>query len=84
MIDLKKALKLTDCRSDEVVFLKWEDKKLEILTVVDIRNKYDMRRVKVTKIKPKFYKYDYAGMEFEVKEGKGEYHEGKGTGSGKH
>ena len=70
MVDLKEALKLTGCRSDKVVFLQWKNKGLEILTVADIINKYDLRKIKVTKIKPRFDEYGYDGMEFEVRDSK--------------
>lgn len=74
MIDLYTAMKLTNLfQSNDTVHLRRKGQmfksEYEILTVNDIKNKYDMRRTKVTKICPYFCCGEYEGLLFTIQGG---------------
>lgn len=69
MITLYKACKLIQLEDSEICYLRKKDASrydCEILTGKDIKNKYDMRDTHVVSIKPRFFEYDYCGMELEI------------------
>lgn len=75
MITLKEALKVTKISEDEILYIRkkeTEKYQVEILTLKEIRNKYDMKNIIVTGIQPRFLCGNYHGMEFEIKKKKEE------------
>ena len=62
MLNLKQALKLTNNFNNEnIVYLEnmggWYNLK-------EIKNKFDMKKIHVYKIEPKFSRYDFEGMAY--------------------
>lgn len=74
MVTLKEAIKLADIQEDELVYLKQEGSSKfdrELMTLREIRNKLDMKNLKVVSIKPSFsFDGEFQGMEFVLKGGK--------------
>lgn len=68
MIDLYTAFKLTDISENECVYLKIKTLPTgyKILTGHEVRNKYDMRKTKVSRIFPRFCCGEYEGFGFEI------------------
>lgn len=67
MITLLEACKLIRLEDSEVCFLKEKNKiDYEVVTGKDIRNKLNMKAVKVVSITPKFAEYDFRGMMLEI------------------
>lgn len=68
MIDLYTALQLAEISDEECVYLanKALPDRYEIMTGRAIKNKYDLRKVKVTHIRPWFACEDYMGWKFEI------------------
>ncbi len=71
IIDLYAAFKLADVEDNDIVYLKNKNaSKLdaEMISVKNVKKKYDMRKIKVIHIKPHFYDYsEYdGGIEFEI------------------
>lgn len=72
MITLKQAIQVTKLEDDEICYLrKVESPSMldsKLVTVKEIRNKYDMKKTKVIGLKPKFaLDGDYRGIEFEIR-----------------
>lgn len=71
MIDLYMAFKLADVKDNDIVYLfdsgtsRFDS---EIISVKDVKKKYDMRKIKVIHIKPRLYDYSVydGGIEFEI------------------
>lgn len=71
MVTLIEAFRLTDVRDDEVVYLRPKGKTRFdsiIISGKKVREKLDMKIVKVIRITPRFemYGYGYEGIEFTV------------------
>ena len=70
MISLKEAIKLTKLSDNEICYIRKEGTNkydAQILTINEIRNKFDMQNTKVTGIQPRFSEFDYNGIEFEIR-----------------
>lgn len=70
MINLKEALKITKIAEDEVIYIRKEGFSkydVDIVTLKEVRNKYDMKNTMVTSIQPRFDSDgEYCGMELEI------------------
>lgn len=68
MIDLYTALRLTGISDEDCVYLANQalPDGHEIMTGRNIKEKYDLRKVKVTHIRPWFICEDYEGWKFEI------------------
>ena len=71
MIDLREAFKLTKVQNGNIVYLRpyGANRFNSILaTGRQVREQYDMRKLKVVSIQPRFERFgpDYMGMEFTV------------------
>lgn len=68
MIDLYTALRLTRTSDNECVYLinKSFPDGYEVLTGRRVKEKYDLKKVKVVHILPWFICGDFQGMEFEI------------------
>ena len=64
MITLKEAFKLTAVSDQEVVYLEEKGQEQKIMTVRQVKEKYDLKATKVVKIYPKFSEFDFKGMKF--------------------
>lgn len=71
MIDLYIAFKLCNISDDEIIHLRRENQifksEYEVLTGKQVKNKYDMRKIKVIEIIPYFLCGDYEGFLFTIK-----------------
>lgn len=70
MISLKEAIKLTELSMSDICFLKNEGGNrhdMQILTVREITNTFDMKRTMVTRILPRFSSFEYEGVEFTIR-----------------
>lgn len=71
MVTLIEAFRLTDVRDDDIVYLRPKGQTRFYSIIASgkrIREKLDMKRVKVVRISPRFEVcgYDYEGIEFTV------------------
>ena len=71
MVTLIEAFRLTDVRDDDIVYLRPKGQARFYSIIASgkrIREKLDMKRVKVVRISPRFEVdgYDYEGIEFTV------------------
>lgn len=68
-VNLDMALKLTRCENEELVSLKRPrpNKEREIISVNEIKKKYDMKKIKVIQIDSWFKDGNYMGFEFLLK-----------------
>lgn len=67
-VNLGVALKLTHCENEELVLLKEPNKENEIISIKRIKEKYDMKKMKVVRIDSWFMNGDYMGFEFLLEE----------------
>lgn len=70
MVSLKEAIKLSKLEDDKICYLrKKKASKYDalVISVADIRKKYDMKKTQIVSIQPKFYfDGEYMGIEFEI------------------
>lgn len=69
MITLKDALILAKVCDTDICYLKQRGASkhdASIVTLREIREKYDIKHTFVTAIQPRFIEFDYVGMEFEI------------------
>ena len=75
MITLYTALKLTGLfdRPDDIVYMQQKEGPMpdidRIMSVRSVKEKFDLRAVKVTRIAPYFCCNEYEGMMFTIREG---------------